>query len=386
MISLVFISNFMNHHQLFISDELFNNAQIKYTFIACEPINAERLSLGYEDMNISRKYIVRAYEDENKELVNQLVDSCDVMIYGSAPDCFMQRRMKLNKVTFLYSERYFKFGRYHILSPLVWMNLYQDHYRYKHKNLYFLSSGYYAYFDYANLGFYRNKSLRWGYFPEKKEYDVDELLNKKGEDPLVILWCGRFLGWKHPEKMLALAESIQDENVIFEMIGDGEQFENIQTLVQKRNMSQRFRFFRSLSPQEVRLHMEKASIYLFSSDKQEGWGAVLNEAMNSGCAVVASNEIGAVPYLVQNGVNGLIYKRGKDQQMIELVKELIMNPQKRKFLGSNAYETINKVWNPKMAASNLVQVIESLVNKNEIKLIKDGPASFIPKDEKEEKF
>ena len=33
--------------------------------------------------------------------------------------------------------------------------------------------------------------------------------------------------------------------------------------------------------------MEQADIYLFTSDRNEGWGAVANEAMNSACAMVA---------------------------------------------------------------------------------------------------
>jgi hypothetical protein len=37
-----------------------------------------------------------------------------------------------------------------------------------------------------------------------------------------------------------------------------------------------------MPPEEVRVHMEQSNIYLFTSDFGEGWGAVLNEAMNSG--------------------------------------------------------------------------------------------------------
>ena len=44
---------------------------------------------------------------------------------------------------------------------------------------------------------------------------------------------------------------------------------------------------------------------------QDGWGAVANEAMNSACALVAGHMIGAVPYLIRQGENGLIYEDGK---------------------------------------------------------------------------
>ena len=40
----------------------------------------------------------------------------------------------------------------------------------------------------------------------------------------------------------------------------------------------------AMSPEKVRDYMEAADIFLFTSDFNEGWGAVLNEAMNSSCA------------------------------------------------------------------------------------------------------
>ena len=45
-------------------------------------------------------------------------------------------------------------------------------------------------------------------------------------------------------------------------------------------------------------YMESSHIFLlFTSDRNEG--AALNESMNSGCAVVASDAIGSVPYLMR---------------------------------------------------------------------------------------
>ena len=69
----------------------------------------------------------------------------------------------------------------------------------------------------------------------------------------------------------------------------------------------------AMSPDEVRAYMERADVFLFTSDFNEGWGAVLNESMNSGCAVVASHAIGSVPFLIKDGVNGLIYENGNQK-------------------------------------------------------------------------
>lgn len=61
---------------------------------------------------------------------------------------------------------------------------------------------------------------------------------------------------------------------------------------------------------EILALMQKSHIFIFTSDRNEGWGAVLNEAMSNGCAVVASNMIGAAPYLIKQGENGYIFKSG----------------------------------------------------------------------------
>lgn len=49
-------------------------------------------------------------------------------------------------------------------------------------------------------------------------------------------------------------------------------------------------------PEEVRERMEKADILLATSDRGEGWGAVMQRAMNSGCVVIADHMMGAVPF------------------------------------------------------------------------------------------
>ena len=115
------------------------------------------------------------------------------------------------------------------------------------------------------------------------------------------------------------------------------------------------------TPEEVRGYMEKADIYLFTSDRQEGWGAVANEAMNSGCAVVANHLIGAAPYLIRHGQNGYIYKDGRKEELFALAERLVQDRGLCRQMGRCAYETITKVWNAENAAHNLMQLIMELV-------------------------
>ena len=123
---------------------------------------------------------------------------------------------------------------------------------------------------------------------------------------------------------------------------------------------------------KVREYMEKANIFIATSDQNEGWGAVVNEAMNSACAIVANKKIGSVPYLINNGENGLIYSTKKE--FIEKTEILINSKEKRNEIGCKAYETITNIWNSKVAVKNLIDLIKK-IQKNDETSIENGPGS-----------
>jgi len=103
---------------------------------------------------------------------------------------------------------------------------------------------------------------------------------------------------------------------------------------------------------------------------------VLNEAMNSGCAVVASHAIGSVPFLMKDGENGLIYESGNVDMLYEKVKYLLDKPEEQIRLGTAAYHTIADLWNAEVAAERFVELSKHiLAGEKHPDLYKDGPCS-----------
>ncbi len=125
--------------------------------------------------------------------------------------------------------------------------------------------------------------------------------------------------------------------------------------------------------------MEKASIFLFTSDRCEGWGAVANESMNSGCVIVAADKIGSVPYLVKDGQNGIVFRDRNIADLTEKVSALLDDPARVARLGRNAYETVSGVWSAETAAKRFVELSERLrVSEGSVSLWDDGPGSIAP--------
>ena len=133
--------------------------------------------------------------------------------------------------------------------------------------------------------------------------------------------------------------------------------EELKQITAAKRLIENVTFTGAMEPSKVREYMEKADIFISTSDRQEGWGAVINEAMNSSCCVVVPAEAGAVPYLVDNGYNGYVFRSDDTDELVSCVEQAARYPDIRKKLGQRAYETIRYTWNAGCAADRLVQLI-----------------------------
>lgn len=372
-----FFSNYLTHHQIPFCETMYRRKGIEFHFISTMPMEEERKNGGWET-DSSFPYELKSYfSAEEEKHAFELAKISDVVIMGSAPEKFVGYRMKYakNKLTFRYTERIYKKGRWRVLSPRGAIMRFKTFFRYINKPIYALCASAYTAGDLALLGSYLGRCYKWGYFPETKRYkDVEEIIGKKKKNSL--LWTARFIDWKHPETAVAVAERLKSDGYNFQlnMIGVGALKESIKKQIIKKGLQNEIRLLGAMSPNEVREHMEQSEIFLFTSDRNEGWGAVLNEAMNSGCAVVANREIGSVPFLLKDNENGIIYKGNNVEKIYKKVKLLIDNEKERKEIGANAYKTITEEWNAEAAADRMIKLIESGKYKNN-GMFKDGPCS-----------
>ena len=347
----IFVSNYINHHQIPICNELYRLLGGSFAFCQTEEIEEERLSMGWA--NEMPEYVVCYYEDPDK--YQNWIDTCDVVFFGGTDEeSYIRQRLTKKRPVIRYSERLYKTGQWKAISPRGLRKKYFDHTRYRKQDVYMLCAGAYVPSDFSIVRAYPDKMLRWGYFPEIREHNVEQLLaTKKGGS---ILWAARFIDWKHPELPIELASYLKEKGCEFhlDMIGTGGMLEEMKALAATLQVEDKITFHGPKTPTQVRECMENADIYLITSDRQEGWGAVLNEAMNSGCAVLVNHMIGAAPYMVSHGKNGLLYKDGDKQMLFSSVEKLLKDRELTKTLGKAGYETVADLWNPRVAARRLV--------------------------------
>ncbi len=376
---ITFISNYINHHQIPFSDALYQMIGSGYHFIQTEPMEEERRQMGW-DVEISEIPYVSVLREDEKHCKQLLLESDILLVGWMDREDLIKERMLSEKLTIRISERLYREGQWKAVSPRGLWKKYQDHTRFRKDPVYLLCAGGYVPSDFAIIHAYKNKMFRFGYFPETMHYSSEELeqMKPKGET-IHLVWAGRFLPLKHPEFVPRLAIELNKSgfNYHIHFIGNGEMYDKIHEEICEHHLEDKVTLYGFLKPNEVRRIMEKSHIHLFTSNYLEGWGAVINEAMNSACAVVVNSEVGAAPFLIQHGKNGLIYKEGSYDDFEKQVLFLFDHPSERIALGLQAYKTIVTAWNAEYAAEQLMRFYRNW-QKGQVRPPKEGPFAIAP--------
>ena len=378
--TLTFVTNLVHHHQLPLADKFYRLLGDDYHYISTMPLTDELKRGGY-DPTLDRPYIIRTYlSQENMNKARLLIDNSDVVIHGDAPNEWVLKRKEEDKVTFHNSERWLKKLNIHAISPKAFYYIYKHYFRFRHMRTYMLCASAFTAKDVHKYLCFPNRCFKWGYFtvvPSKE--DLSSIAPTANDEPTKIMWCARFLKLKHPELPVQLAVRLKQKGYKFQinMYGSGEQQDNIRALIGELGISDCVHLCGNLPNAQILEEMRKHDIFLFTSDRNEGWGAVLNESMSNGCVPVASDAIGSVPYLIKDGENGLTFKSGSLDSLEKAVTILLDNPKQKAEMAIKARHTIADVWSPKVAAERfLILAQHALDNTLNQYSITEGPASW----------
>lgn len=372
--TIVFFSNFINHHNIGFSDYLYDFTSGGFYYVCTHMIPDSYVKSGYPNY-FDRPYVIKAFEDNGFQEAKKLAVQADIAIFGGNQELNQYRipRLKLDKLSFECGERWFKKGWINVFSPqlIITQFFYHTLFR-KCKNYYALNASAFGVRDYSILHSFEGKCFKWGYFTQIKEFDIQSKIFTGSR----LMWVNRFIKWKHPEIPIIMAKRLKDEGYTFilDMYGRGELETKMMALTQKLGVEDCVIFHGSIPNADILSEMRSHDIVLTTSDQNEGWGAVVNEAMSNGCVLIGSNKVGAVPFLIEDGVNGLVFKSNRIESLLVAVKRVIAQPDKCKILAENAYETIRDVWSPENAARNLYKLSLDLLN-NKRPSIENGPCS-----------
>ena len=174
--------------------------------------------------------------------------------------------------------------------------------------------------------------------------------------------------------VLAFGKLIKNHtNCKLHLIGGGDQEPFLRRLIKKHNLAEYIYITPHITMPEVWAEMRKTHVFILPSDEGEGWGAVLNEAMTNHCTPVATYQSGAGSAMINDKINGRLYKAGCWRSLANILIELKDNQAECTRLADAAFQTITNVWSPKTAAERLYSVSTSLLANDSPELFAEGP-------------
>ena len=369
---IVFVTNFMSHHQLGVAEILYEHfGNGHFYFVEQEELTEERKSLGYKDSE--RPYIIKDYEEGFPKTKEIIKDADAVIITYSQGVKPIKEYMKNKGIVFWYLERLYKDYK---LSWTIAKYIRARHFikTGHNKNQYFLCASAYGEEDLRHTApsYAKNRCFKYGYYPS---FVLDPVEKRESVDFPSFLYIGRFMELKHAEYLIYAAEEFKKEGIKahFNLVGKGPSEEELKSLVKELGVEELVSFYPPCKASEVKNYYNKNDFFCFTSDRRDGYGSTLAEAMSCGCVSLASIEPGATNLFVKDDVNGIVFKGKED--FIKKAKYCaeMFNSEKYKEIQKESLRTVKEEWNYKVAGERLCKILENVINKKETNIYNDGP-------------
>jgi glycosyltransferase involved in cell wall biosynthesis len=178
-------------------------------------------------------------------------------------------------------------------------------------------------------------------------------------DAVVFLFAGKLVPRKRPHDFVLAIEAAARRNPrIYGLVaGDGLLRAELEALARERDIPVRFAGF--LNQTEMPRAYSAADALVISSDANETWGLVVNEALASGLPAIASDAVGCAPDLVLPGRTGEQYPLGDVAALAGVLAALAAEPGRLAALGRAASRHIQR-FSVELAAAGTYAAISAV--------------------------
>ena len=176
-----------------------------------------------------------------------------------------------------------------------------------------------------------------------REQELRAELGLSADRP-VILFASKLQQRKHADHLFeAYSRLIKDtppaQRPYLVVVGDGEQRAQLEAQARDLDLEDvRFAGFRNQS--ELPRFFQLADVFVLPS-RHEPWGLIVNEAMASGCPVVASTDVGCHADLITDGVEGCVFPVGDIAALTQALRQVFFSPETPATMGEAARRRIS---------------------------------------------
>jgi glycosyltransferase involved in cell wall biosynthesis len=196
-------------------------------------------------------------------------------------------------------------------------------------------------------------------FPTRINTDIFKPLSKSqarrelnlSDSATIVITTGRLAsmkGWKFMIDCFVLfLKEIPDS--LFYLIGDGEDFEEIQDYVSQVNLTDKIILTGKKKSEEIALFLNAADLFIMGSYK-EGWSTSLSEALACGIPSCVT-DFSSAREIIRQGQNGFVIEKHDVELFVKAMFESlkiqrpVFNEYIKAFSSNKMKEEISRIWN-----------------------------------------
>jgi glycosyltransferase involved in cell wall biosynthesis len=161
----------------------------------------------------------------------------------------------------------------------------------------------------------------------------------------VVLFLGRLEEIKGLDYLIRAFARLSLDDAVLVLAGDGSLSKSLMALAQELGIQTKTRFAGYVSPEDAQLYYAVADVFILPSvtmpTGKETWGLVVNEAMNQGLPLIATEAVGAAAGgLVRSGVNGFVVPERDSVALAQAIKRILTDTRLHAEMSQNARRII----------------------------------------------
>ena len=286
----LFWQNMISIHQTALLNALASKHQV--TLAVQRAFEEERTDSGWKIPDMGNVHLELSPDEQR---IHQLILSNETAIHvfsgiDAYPMVFraFKQCIQLKRTTLIYMEPYQTGGISGQLRRLKYALLYL---KYGKKIQALLATGKFGVQAYRRSGWPASRIFEWGYFTEQTKHSADEQNTDQQNSRTAprLLYVGRLDNNKRILHLIHALKSFRFQIDTFTVIGTGPLVKETESLIHEEG---NFRYLGKQANENVLRIMQSHDLLILPS-MYDGWGAVINEALQQGMRVLCSDRCGA---------------------------------------------------------------------------------------------
>jgi len=182
------------------------------------------------------------------------------------------------------------------------------------------------------------------------------------EANFILLFVGKLIPKKDPMIILKALNILKNDKISAIFVGDGPLKEKLICYTKGNGIKNIF-FPGFKNQTELPVYYAISDVLILPSIFNETWGLVVNEGMNFGLPIIASDKVGCANELVIDGYNGFVFDSKDAKELSNYIYKLTRDKKLHQKLSKNAHKTVEN-FTYKGQIKKIIAKIENLISDN----------------------